>query len=83
MNKLASNWYLGSKSPNCPEQRVIESYWSITKGTLLKSKKIASDKEDFKKKWIVASKIVTLSKIQEVMSSSRKNIRFLSKHLNM
>ena len=33
--------------PNCPEQRVIESYWSIMKGTVLKSKKLASDIEDF------------------------------------
>ena len=65
--------------PNCPEQRVIESYCSIIKGILLKSTRLASDEEDFKKKWKAASKKVTQSKIQEMMSSTRKNIRFLSK----
>ena len=35
--------------PNCPEQQVIESYWSIIKRILLKSKKLASDEEYLRK----------------------------------
>ena len=67
--------------PNCHEQRAIESYWLIIEGLLLKSKKLASDEEDFKKNWFAASKIVTQSKIQVMMLSTRKNIQFLSKRL--
>ena len=33
---------------NSPEQRVIESYWALVKGILLKSNKSAKDDEEFK-----------------------------------
>ena len=36
--------------PNCPEQRIIESYWALVKGILLKINKSAKDDEEFKQK---------------------------------
>ena len=58
--------------PNCPEQRVIENYWALVKGILLKSNKLAKDDEKFKQKWIEASKKVTESKIQAMMAPTLK-----------
>ena len=62
---------------NCPEQRVI---WALVKGILLKSNKSAKDDEEFKRKWIAASKKVTESKIQAMMAINLQKIWLLSKH---
>ena len=67
--------------PNCPEQHVIESYWALVKGILLKSNKSAKDDEEFKQKWVAVSKKVTESKIQAMMAPTLKKIRLLSKRL--
>ena len=64
-------------SPNCPEQRAIESYWALVKGILLKSNKSAKDDKKFKQKWVAASKMVTESKIHAMMALSLKKF---SKH---
>ena len=66
--------------PSCPEQCVIKSYWTLVKGILLKSNKSAKDDEEFKQKWIAASKKVTERLIQAMMAPTLKKIRLLSKH---
>ena len=58
-SKKSLEWYeqngvelvpMDANPPNFPEQQVIKSHWSIIKGILLKSKKLASDKKALKKK---------------------------------
>lgn len=68
-----------SNPPNCPEQRVIESYWSIVKGILRKGGKLATDNEDFKKKWIQASKKVPEDMVRSMMAGTHKKIRVLAR----
>ena len=60
--------------PNCPEQRLIESYWALVKGILLKSKKSEKDDKEFKQKWIAALKKVTENKIHAMMAPTLKKI---------
>ena len=63
--------------PNCPEQRVIESYWALVKRILLKGNISAKDDKEFKQKWKAASKKFTESKA--MMAPTLNKIRLLSK----
>ena len=71
-----TEWYIqndieivlkGANPPNCPKQHVIESYWVLVKGILMKSNKSAKDDEEFKQKWIATSKKVTESKMEPTL----------------
>ena len=67
-----------ANSTNCPKQRIIKSYWALIK-ILFKSNKSAKVDEEFKQKWLAASKKVSESKIQAMMVLTLKKNRFLSK----
>ena len=82
-SKKTMEWYnqngieivpIDTNPPNCLGQRVIESYWGLLKGILLKSNKSAKDDEKFKQKWIAASKKITESKIHAMMTPTPKKI---------
>ena len=79
-SKKTMEWYnqngikIVSNPPNCPEQRVIESYWTLVKEILLKSNKSAKDDEEFKQRWVAAWKKVIESKIQTMVAPTLKKI---------
>lgn len=67
-----------SNPPNCPELRPIERYWGIMKSKLRKTTKEAKDINDFKKKWIKATKLVPDVSVRAMMSTVRSKVRIFS-----
>ena len=64
--------------PNCLELRPIERYWAIVKGKVRFNVKEAKTIQDFKNKWIRATKKVQLKPVQKLMSSVKRNVRAFS-----
>lgn len=62
--------------PNCPELRPIERYWAIMKTKLRKTTKEAKDINDFKKKWIKATKLIPDVSVRAMMRAVRSKVRF-------
>ena len=64
--------------PNCPELCSIERYWAIVKGKLRFKVEETKNIQDFKNKWIRATKKVQLKTMQKLMLSVKRKVHAFS-----
>lgn len=60
--------------PNCPELRPVEKYWSIIKGKLRKSGKVAKNYQSFVQLWRSASRLVEQNLVVRLMAHLKMKI---------
>lgn len=63
---------------NSPELRPIGEYWSIVKGILKKTVETVKNIEEFKTKWLWASRKVDNALVQNMMARVRRKVRSLA-----
>lgn len=83
-SKLTTKWYNDNgvnfvrkvhNPPNCPMLRPIEKYWAHIKAKLKKTSKSTKSIGEFKKEWLKATKTITDSSVQTLMSGIKGKIR--------
>ena len=86
-NETTLNWLREHKvdffekhcnAPNCPELPPIERYWAMVEGKLRFNVKEAKNIQDFKSKWIRATKKVQPKTVQKLMLSVKCKVRAFS-----
>lgn len=69
-----------SNPPNVPQARPIERFWNLCKVEYSKTSEVHNDINSFRKVWTSVSKKVAEKYAQNLMKSTRKNLKLIGDH---